>query len=332
MSQRIWWRSTLLKKRIYKYTKKKKTEYKNPFIEQLSHARDSSTFWKIINKFRYKPQSPDHIGLKEWFDYFQTTFPPNREIPHPIMNFSNPQLDAEITRREISWSLKKCKENKSPGPDEIPYEFFKYLPEEGINHLTILFNIITNSEKIPVSWSQSLLRMLHKKGVKSDPANYRPIALMNCIGKIFMQILTERLGTWLESENLLPEWQAGFRKKRSCIDNIFVLNYIIQARLSREGGKLFALFVDFRSAFPSVSHGLLWTKLYKLGVGSKMINLLISLYEKANVAVKNSSGISKQTKVTKGVLQGEVMSPLLFACFIADLEDFLREKGSEASL
>lgn len=158
---------------------------------------------------------------------------------------------------------KKCRESKSPGPDGLSYEFFKNLPEEGIDYLTILFNNILNIEKVPDSWRETLLRMLYKKGVKSDPANYRPIALMYSIVKLFMQILAERLAKWLESENLLSEWQACFRKKRECADNIFVLNSMIQTRLSLNRGKLFVLFVDFRTAFPSVNHNLLWIKLYK---------------------------------------------------------------------
>lgn len=91
--------------------------------------------------------------------------------------------------------------------------------------------------------------------------------------------------------------------------------------------KLFVLFIDFRGAFPSVAHDLLWKKLHYIGTGSKLINILINLYEKANVSVKNSRGISKETQVTRGVLQGEVMSPLLFVIFIADLEQFLKDEG-----
>lgn len=55
---------------------------------------------------------------------------------------------------------------------------------------------------------------------------------------------------------------------------------MIQTRLSLDRGKLFVLFVDFRSAFPSDRHNLLWKKLFKLGTESKMINLLKIFMEK----------------------------------------------------
>lgn len=71
---------------------------------------------------------------------------------------------------------------------------------------------------------------------------------------------------------------------------------MIQTRLSLEKRKLFVLVVDFCSAFPSVNHELLWAKLYKLGVGSKIINILKNLYMKAKVVVKNSLSISKKNQ------------------------------------
>lgn len=132
---------------------------------------------------------------------------------------------------------------------------------------------------------------------------------------------------WAEENNILPEFQTGFRKNRSCVDNIFVLNSIIQNRITPEGGKLYALFVDFSSAFSSVSQKLLWEKLYKLGVGDKITKILIDFYSKATIVVKNDCGISKSINVMRGVLQGEVSSPLLFSFFMYDLENFLIEEG-----
>ena len=88
-----------------------------------------------------------------------------------------------------------------------------------------------------------------------------------------------------QRENILPESQAGFREKRSTFDNIFILNTAIQAHISKKGGKLYVLFVDLKSAFTSVSHDLLWRKLFKKGVSSKLIRILNDIYSKATVQV-----------------------------------------------
>lgn len=54
---------------------------------------------------------------------------------------------------EIINSLKKYKTGKSPGPDGIPGEFFKYLQQSGINKLSILFNKILEEERLPDPWT-----------------------------------------------------------------------------------------------------------------------------------------------------------------------------------
>ena len=72
-------------------------------------------------------------------------------------------------------------------------------------------------------------------------------------------ILHIRLNRWAGKIKKISEWQAGFRERRGTTKHIFVLNAIIQKQLQKEGGKL--LFVDPKSAFPSVTHTLLWKKL-----------------------------------------------------------------------
>lgn len=94
-----------------------------------------------------------------------------------------------------------------------------------------------------------------------------------------------------------------------------------------EGRKLYVLFIDFKSAFPSINHNLLLNKLYLMGVGTKFVNIVKDLYSKATVSVKLKSGISEPIRFTKGVMQGEVLSPFMFSLFIADFEEFLRSRG-----
>ena len=64
---------------------------------------------------------------------------------------------------------------------------------------------------------------MFKKGDKEDPGNYRGITLLSVVGKVFCKIVNDRLVRHLESGGVLHEGQAGFRVKRSCVDNIYVL-------------------------------------------------------------------------------------------------------------
>lgn len=65
-------------------------------------------------------------------------------------------------------------------------------------------------------WSILNMKMIYKKGDKSNPENFRGIVLANCLLKVFTQILLNCLMIWDEDAKILPECQAGFRNERGC--------------------------------------------------------------------------------------------------------------------
>lgn len=93
----------------------------------------------------------DLIYLDVWYDFFRLAFSPIINTSSPLITSSNPILDSEITKVEICWSLRKYKDGKSPGPDGLPYEFFKNLPESEINYIFNLFNKVMSKEEVPDS-------------------------------------------------------------------------------------------------------------------------------------------------------------------------------------
>ena len=77
--------------------------------------------------------------------------------------------------------------------------------------------------------------------------------------------------------SVLHEGQAGFRAKRSCVDNIYVLSEIVQGRL-REGKKTYAFFLDVQKAYDTVWRNGLWVKMWELGVRGKMWRVIKEMY------------------------------------------------------
>ena len=292
-------------------------------INQLSMVKDPQSFWKLINKFRYRPNQQNSISLNDWCTYLNSIYSSHNDTILNLLDFSDPLFDREISLDEVNASLIKCKKGKAPGLDGITAEFFKNLPDNWIIYMHKLFNKILNDEVVPSNWSEVTAMMLYKKGDKDMPENYRSIALLNVITKIFTQILNKRLLHWADAAQILCEFQSGFRPSRGCLDNIFVLNAIIQMKILA-GRKVYAVFIDFRRAFDSVNHTLLWNKLSRFGVSKKFINILRSLYNSAKISVKKSDKISSFVDVERGVLQGEILSPLLFALFLNDIEQYLR--------
>lgn len=123
------------------------------------------------------------------------------------------------------------------------------------------------------------------------------------------------------------ELAMKFRRRRGCLDNLFSLQALIQIHLRHPRSAVYAAFVDFKSAFPSVSHSLLWRKLYSCGLSTKFIKVLKSFYDQASAAIKTGQDLTDFVKVTRRVLQEAVMSPQLFSIFTSDVEKFLKSKG-----
>ena len=140
--------------------------------------------------------------------------------------------------------MKSLRNRKASGSDGIAGELIKYGGNEMIMMLKELFQLIWDSEYIPERWGEGMIVSLFKKGDQEDPGNYRGITLLNVVGKLFNKVLNYRLLQWLEEHNKLSESQAGFRLGRSCVDNIFILNEVIQGRLQE--GKKFCFFLILR--------------------------------------------------------------------------------------
>ena len=114
---------------------------------------------------------------------------------------------------------------------------------------------------------------IYKKNDPDDVNNYRGISLVSCLSKIFTGILNKRLNNWVENNNIVSDAQFGFRRGRSTIDAIFVLNAIIQKVLSKNE-RLVCAFVDLWKAFDSIYRNALYFKLNRSGVDAKMLQIM----------------------------------------------------------
>jgi len=78
--------------------------------------------------------------------------------------------------------------------------------------LTKYFMVLFSSSQFPSEWTKGLIIPLHKKGDINNPDNYRGISLLSVISKVYTRIINSRLTVWAESNFVLTDAQAGFRK------------------------------------------------------------------------------------------------------------------------
>ena len=89
--------------------------------------------------------------------------------------------------------------------------------------------------------------------------------------------MNKRLTKLVENNNLLAEEQNGFRKKRSCLDHLFVLCTIIRKR-KKQNLPTYTCFIDLSHEFDSIKHSLSWYITVNSGVHGKLYNMLRTIY------------------------------------------------------
>ena len=143
-----------------------------------------------------------------------------------------------------------------------------------------------------------MLVPIHKSGDKTNPSNYRAIAISSCLSKLFTSILNKRLVSYLEINKLISQCQFGFRKNRRTSDCMFLLKTAVTktvyaSRKKKSGNFLYAAFIDFRKAFDSVWRKGLLFKLQNIGVTGNFYNIIKTMYEDVTYKVKLPSNLSQ---------------------------------------
>ena len=110
---------------------------------------------------------------------------------------------------------------------------------------------------------------LHKDGSRLDPANYRGITLISCLGKLFLSILNARLVMFAKEHRLLSPSQLGFVAGNRCSDAHIIIYNLIKRKCHEQNSKIFSCFVDFRKAFDSVPRDVLLRKILNMGITGK---------------------------------------------------------------
>jgi len=115
------------------------------------------------------------------------------------------------------------------GPDDIHYQMLKHLPPNVMTTVLSSLNNIWQDGDFPSEWHfANLIPILRPDKDKSDPSNYRPISLTNCICKIMERMVNSRLTWYLEKNKITTLMQTGFRKGRSTNDQLVRLETFIR--------------------------------------------------------------------------------------------------------
>ncbi|KAI7948635.1 hypothetical protein MJO29_010300 [Puccinia striiformis f. sp. tritici] len=235
----------------------------------------------------------------------------------------------EITTQETSKILNRLKKKKAAGPDRIPNEILTLAAPALTDALTNLLNSCTRLSYFPRAWRVATTTIIRKFG-KPDytiPGAYRPIALLSTLSKIFETVIADRLTFWAESNDILPEGHVGGRRGKCGEDAMVALTSWVR-RKWREGKVVTALFLDVKSAYPSVHPKRLVSLLRQKGCPTYLWKIIAAFLSDRSTKLRLADYLSDTFQIAQGLPQGSPLSVILYILYNSDLltKDFSFDK------
>ncbi|KAF1327039.1 putative Pollike protein, partial [Globisporangium splendens] len=230
-------------------------------------------------------------------------------------------LNAPVTSHDLADAIRHMKATSAPGMDGLTAGFYQVAPDVFGECLSLVFNDQLRRGVLLPSQRKSAVVLLHKKGSRAQPGNYRPIALIPVDAKVLSKALTYRLQSVVP--DLVHTDQKGFVKGRSIHHHVRFLADLQDLVTSRDE-EAYALFLDFEKAFDRVNWDYMFRVLERMGCGSDFLQWVRLLYTEPQAHLVINQNIQPALFPTRGVKQGDPLSALLFLLTIEPLGNLLR--------
>lgn len=272
-----------------------------------------------------------HEIANKFLDVFKLACQPNSDQKHcelkgifynKFLNYNGHDLDVSFIDEVL---MRKClnqlKTGKAAGLDKLMAEHLLYAHPLTIYHISTLFKAIIRFKFVPDDFGKGVTVPLIKDtlGNKFDSSNYRGVTLSPVISKLFELILMSPLEKYMYSS-----WnQFGFKAKHSCRHALFALRSVTQFYCN-QGYTVNLCALDISKAFDKVDHFQLLNLLIDRQVPKNLISVFHDWFCNSYFCVRWDGFVSAFTRVTAGVRQGGLLSPLLFSIYIDVLVERLR--------
>ena len=237
----------------------------------------------------------------------------------------NDMLENDLTIDELTKALNSMQDNKSPGADGLPKEFYSTFWAELKGPLLEMYNESLRMGTLPPSLREGTISLLFKKGEKNDIRNWRPLTLLGVDRKLLAKALFFRLQ--VAAGEVVGEEQTCVIPGRSMGDSLALARDSYLYALDRRVPLCIAG-LDLEKAFDRINHAYLKEVLMSFGFGPRIRAWIDLLYHNCKSRVIINGNSSDSFMVQSGVRQGCPLSVVLFILAMEPLACAIRQDHS----
>ena len=241
-------------------------------------------------------------------------------------------LSSDFTADEIKAALFQMGPTKAPGPDGMNALFYqKFLHVVGDNVVTAVLDYLNSGSMIP-SINHTNIVLIPKVKTPEKMSDFRPIGLYNVIYKIISKVLANRLKQILP--DIISPTKSAFVPGRLITDNVMVAYETLHTMHSRKKGKKgsLTLKLDISKAYDRVEWPFLQGVMAKLGFPEKWINWVMGYVTTPSFSVLINGKPFGNIYPTRGIHQGDPLSPYLFLLCVERFTSLLAKAEMEGCI
>ena len=242
-------------------------------------------------------------------------------VEHVLSDSDREVCECELVESEVTAAVSSLSNNKSPGSDGLPAEFYKCFSELLCPILLKVYREMERLGMVSKSMSTGLISVLYKnKGSKLQLGNYRGLSLLNTDYKVLAKILANRIKSVVGT--IVSSTQTYSIPGRDIADTIGSVRDVVR-HMKEEGGVV--LSVDFNKAFDRVEHEFMFRALERFGFGDRLVKWIRLLYSNAKSRVKCNGVLTDSFRLERSVRQGCPLSALLYSITAEPLATMLKK-------